>query len=347
VAKEHLYRINTIWTGASQGSTSSYDAYSREYVINIDGKPPFVGSADPTFRGDAALYNPEDLLLMALSACHMLSYLALCARAGIRVISYSDVATGKMAQKNGKIRFTEVILHPLVTIEAGDVLEKARSLHDNAHHVCFIANSVNFPVLHEAKMLVKTQQKFYTLDEYRELEETAEFINEYRDGEIVPIAGSTINRSQIKGNICAYFHTALRGKNAEVFISGLRLWIPRYRRGTYPDIMIIEEEPALTEGRNDEILNPVLIVEVLSKYSEDVNREDKFRFYRSIPQFREYVLVSQYKFLVAQYIKTESNDWLFQEYEGESAIVSFASVEVQMSMSDIYELVVFEIEESE
>ena len=347
MAKEHLYRINTIWTGASQGSTSSYDAYSREYVINIDGKPPFVGSADPTFRGDAALYNPEDLLLMALSACHMLSYLALCARAGIRVISYSDVATGKMAQKNGKIRFTEVILHPLVTIEAGDDLEKARSLHDNAHHVCFIANSVNFPVLHEAKMLVKTQQKFYTLDEYRELEETAEFINEYRDGEIVPIAGSTINRSQIKGNICAYFHTALRGKNAEVFISGLRLWIPRYRRGTYPDIMIIEEQPALTEGRNDEILNPVLIVEVLSKYSEDVNREDKFRFYRSIPQFREYVLVSQYEFLVAQYIKTESNDWLFQEYEGESAIVSFASVEVQMSMSDIYELVVFEIEESE
>ena len=347
MAKEHLYRINTIWTGASQGSTSSYDAYSREYVINIDGKPPFVGSADPTFRGDAALYNPEDLLLMALSACHMLSYLALCARAGIRVISYSDVATGKMAQKNGKIRFTEVILHPLVTIEAGDDLEKARSLHDNAHHVCFIANSVNFTVLHEAKMLVKTQQKFYTLDEYRELEETAEFINEYRDGEIVPIAGSTINRSQIKGNICAYFHTALRGKNAEVFISGLRLWIPRYRRGTYPDIMIIEEEPALTEGRNDEILNPVLIVEVLSKYSEDVNREDKFRFYRSIPQFREYVLVSQYEFLVAQYIKTESNDWLFQEYEGESAIVSFASVEVQMSMSDIYELVVFEIEESE
>ena len=238
-------------------------------------------------------------------------------------------------------------MHPLVTIEAGDDLEKARSLHDNAHHVCFIANSVNFPVLHEAKMLVKTQQKFYTLDEYRELEETAEFINEYRDGEIVPIAGSTINRSQIKGNICAYFHTALRGKNAEVFISGLRLWIPRYRRGTYPDIMIIEEEPALTEGRNDEILNPVLIVEVLSKYSEDVNREDKFRFYRSIPQFREYVLVSQYEFLVAQYIKTESNDWLFQEYEGESAIVSFASVEVQMSMSDIYELVVFEIEESE
>lgn len=191
-------------------------------------------------------------------------------------------------------------------------------------------------------MLVQSKQKNYTLDEYRELEETAEFINEYRDGKIVPIAGSTIDRSQIKGNIFAGLDTALRGKNAEVFISGLRLWIPRYRR-TYPDIMVIEGKPALTEGRNDEILNPVLIVEVLSKYSEDVNREDKFRFYRSIPEFREYVLVSQYQFLVAQYIKTESNEWLFREYEGESAIVSFASVEVQMSMSDIYELVVFEV----
>jgi organic hydroperoxide reductase OsmC/OhrA len=79
----------------------------------------------------------------------MLSYLALCARVGIRVISYSDAATGKMTQQDGKIRFTEVILHPLVTIESGDDLEKARSLHDRAHHVCFIANSVNFPVLNE------------------------------------------------------------------------------------------------------------------------------------------------------------------------------------------------------
>ena len=150
MSKEHLYRINTVWTGASQGATSSYDAYSREYAINIEGKPQFVGSADPTFLGDAALYNPEDLLLMALSACHMLSYLALCARAGIRVISYSDAATGKMAQKNGKIRFTEVSLHPIVKIEVGGDLEKARSLHENAHHVCYIANSVNFPVLHQA-----------------------------------------------------------------------------------------------------------------------------------------------------------------------------------------------------
>ena len=130
-------------------------------------------------------------------------------------------------------------------------------------------------------------------------------------------------------------------------MSDLRLWIPRYRRGTYPDVMVVEGELVCTEGRKDEILNPVLIVEVLSKSTKDFDREDKFRFYRSSPEFPEYVLVNQSEFLVAQYIKRESNKWLFREYEGESAIVSFASVEVQMSMLDIYELVVFETQETE
>jgi Uma2 family endonuclease len=191
-------------------------------------------------------------------------------------------------------------------------------------------------------MLVQSKQKVYTVDEYRELEETAEFINEYRDGKIVPIAGSTIDHSQIIGNIYAFLKYALRSKSARAF-SEFRLWIPRYRRGTYPDVMVVEGELVCTEGRKDEILNPVLIVEVLSKSTKDFDKEDKFRFYRSIPEFREYVLVNQSEFLVTQYIKTESNDWLFREYEGGSAIVSFASVEVQMSMSDIYELVVFEM----
>ncbi len=196
-------------------------------------------------------------------------------------------------------------------------------------------------------MLVQSKKKNYSPDEYRELEENAEFRNEYRDGEIVQMTGGSINHSQIIGNIYAFLKSALRGKNARPFMSDLRLWIPRYRRGTYPDVMVVEGELVCTEGRKDEILNPVLIVEVLSKSTKDFDREDKFRFYRSIPEFREYVLVNQSEFLVAQYIKTESNEWLFREYEGESAIVSFASVEVQMSMLDIYELVVFETQETE
>ena len=145
----HIYRVQTNWTGASQGATSDYKSYSREYTSTVEGKQPLLGSADPTFRGDASLYNPEELLVMSLSSCHMLSYLALCARAGIWVISYTDAAIGKMVCQDGKIRFTEVALHPQVTIESPDNLEAARELHHQAGEECFIANSVAFPVLHE------------------------------------------------------------------------------------------------------------------------------------------------------------------------------------------------------
>ena len=196
-------------------------------------------------------------------------------------------------------------------------------------------------------MSIQTQQRFYSLEDYRQLEETAEFRSEYRDGEIVPMTGGTINHNRIAVNICSFLKFALRGKTAEPFMSDLRLWIPRYRRGTYPDVMVIAGQPIFNEGRKDEVLNPILIVEVLSQSTEDFDRENKFRFYRSIPELREYVLVDQYEFLVEQYIKNESGQWLFQEYEGNVATVSFASVGVQMIMSDIYESVVFDTQEIE
>lgn len=195
-------------------------------------------------------------------------------------------------------------------------------------------------------MLVQTKQKFYTPDEYRQLEETAEFRNEYRDGEIVQMSGCTINHSRIIRNLSRVLGNLLDGQPYELFHNDLRLWIPRYRRGTYPDVMVIEGKPVFNDGRNDEILNPVLIVEVVSKSTKDFG-EDKFRFYRSIPQFREYVLINQSEFLVEQYIKTESNEWLFRESEGESATVSFASVGFKISMSEIYAKVVFETQETE
>jgi Uma2 family endonuclease len=196
-------------------------------------------------------------------------------------------------------------------------------------------------------MLVQNKEKFYSPDEYRELEENAEFRNEYRDGEIVQMTGGSINHSRIIRNLSRVLGNLLEGQPYELFHNDLRLWIPRYRRGTYPDVMVIEGEPVFNEGRSDEILNPMLIVEVLSKSTNNFDKEDKFRFYRSIPELREYVLVSQYEFLVEQYIKTESNEWLFREYEGETATVSFASVGVQMSMSEIYVKVVFETQETE
>jgi organic hydroperoxide reductase OsmC/OhrA len=152
MAREHHFAARLIWTGAAQGPIRDYDSYSRDYRIEVEGKPPLEGSSDPAFRGDAGRHNPEDLLVMALSACHMLSYLALCARAGIEVVAYEDQASGKMAIKDRRMRFVEVTLAPKVRIAAGD-LEKAEALHEEAHAACFIANSVNFPVLHMPTMI--------------------------------------------------------------------------------------------------------------------------------------------------------------------------------------------------
>lgn len=145
---EHHFSARLTWTGAAHGPVRDYDGYSREYRVEIDGKPPLTGSAAPPFRGSAALHNPEDLLVASLSACHCLSYLALCARAGIVVEAYEDDARGRMAfDREAKVmRFVEVELRPRVRLAGGADVERARALHERAHHECFIANSVNFPV---------------------------------------------------------------------------------------------------------------------------------------------------------------------------------------------------------
>jgi organic hydroperoxide reductase OsmC/OhrA len=148
--RPHRYAATLRWTGAAHGATTSYEHYDRTYVVEIDGKPDLTGSADAHFRGDRARHNPEDLLVASLSACHLLSYLALCARAGIAVVGYEDDARGEMTLIEGKIRFREVVLHPLVTIADPARIAEALALHVQAHAECFIANSVNFPVHHEA-----------------------------------------------------------------------------------------------------------------------------------------------------------------------------------------------------
>ena len=153
MSKSHHYDLKLRWTGAASGPTASYAGYSREYRIEIPGKPPITGSADPTFRGDPALANPEDMLVAALSACHMLSYLAVCALGKIKVISYEDAASGTMSEIGPqRSAFTEVVLRPRVVISADSDAAKAKALHDQAHKICFIANSVNFPVRHEPEI---------------------------------------------------------------------------------------------------------------------------------------------------------------------------------------------------
>ena len=148
--RPHRYAARVRWTGGASGPALDYATYSREYVVEIDGKPDLRGSADAHFRGDRTLHNPEDLLVAALSACHLLSYLAECTRAGIAVVAYDDDATGEMTLIDGKIRFREVMLRPRVAIADPARIDEAVALHERAHAECFIANSVNFPVRHEA-----------------------------------------------------------------------------------------------------------------------------------------------------------------------------------------------------
>jgi len=146
--REHLFRARTTWTGGRLGPTASYESYSREYTVEMDGKPTLTASAAKPYRGDEALHNPEDLLLAAVSACHMLSYLAECARAGVVVVAYEDECTATMTFKDGKMRIVEATLKPRVTVAPGTDVDKAEALHAPASDVCFIANSVNFPIHH-------------------------------------------------------------------------------------------------------------------------------------------------------------------------------------------------------
>ncbi|MGL3149972.1 OsmC family protein [Microbacterium sp. A82] len=148
---EHHYALTATWDGNLGTGTSGYRDYSRDVSIRVDGKPLLLASADKPFRGDPERWNPEDLLLAALSECHLLSYLHACVSAGVVVVSYRDSATGVMTEdgRSGGA-FTEVLLRPQVIVADASMIGAAERAHADAHRMCFIANSVNFPVRHEA-----------------------------------------------------------------------------------------------------------------------------------------------------------------------------------------------------
>lgn len=147
MGRKHDYRVTVTWTGNRGQGTSTYRAYARDHLIEAEGKPTIKGSADPHFHGDRTRWNPEELLLGALSACHKMSYLHFCAVFGVVVTDYVDHAEGTM-EEDGKDggRFTEVILRPHITITTDSDVDMAERLHHTAHEKCFIATSVNFPV---------------------------------------------------------------------------------------------------------------------------------------------------------------------------------------------------------
>ncbi len=145
--RDHVYEVGVSWVGNTGTGTADYRAYSRAHDILAPGKPPIHGSSDPAFRGDPSRWNPEELLVAALSACHQLWYLHLCARERLVVTSYEDSARGVMIENaDGSGEFASVVLQPRVTISPGCDVHRAAALHQEAHRMCFIANSVRFPV---------------------------------------------------------------------------------------------------------------------------------------------------------------------------------------------------------
>lgn len=182
----------------------------------------------------------------------------------------------------------------------------------------------------------------HSLEAYRQMEETAEGRREFRDGEIVEMIGGSLHHAQIIFNLGFALGLYLKEREFRLFTSELRLWIPEYRRGTYPDVMVIDGQPQLNAPRQDEVLNPCLIAEVLSPSTEAYDRGDKFLCYRTIPDLREYLLVSSTQMLIDHYVKTDAQQWLLQSYQSPTQSITLPTLDVQLEIADLYKNVTFE-----
>lgn len=193
-------------------------------------------------------------------------------------------------------------------------------------------------------MVIQTEKRYYTPEEYLTLEEKAVDKHEYRDGEIVLMTGGTTNHNQIALNFCRKFPLTIEDQDYYTYINDVRLWIPQYRLYTYPDVMVIKGKPIYEGTGTINVTNPLIIVEVLSKSTRDYDWTDKFTYYRSILEFTEYILIDQYRFYVAQYFKQEDGKWIFNDYQGGEAILKLASDDFEISFQDLYQRVDFELE---
>jgi Uma2 family endonuclease len=195
---------------------------------------------------------------------------------------------------------------------------------------------------------------YYSPEEYLELETAAEYRSEYHDGQIIPMAGGKPNHNQLAINLTSAINYNLRKKPYRVFMSDLCLWIPDCRLYTYPDVMIVQTPLVFAENRQDTIVNPLAIAEVLSERTakispcdddiassstEKCDRGDKFRMYRSIPSFQEYLLISQTAMQVEKFTKNDANQWVLSEYAGKEAKITFDSFEFAITLDEIYDRV--------
>lgn len=182
---------------------------------------------------------------------------------------------------------------------------------------------------------MQLQTHSYTKQEYLELEAAAEYKSEYRDGEIIPMTGGTTNHNEISGNFYSYLKFNLRQQKYRVYIADVRLWIPRHRIYTYPDVMLIRGEPIYADKGTTTVTNPVVIAEVLSPSTQNYDQGDKFTYYRSIPEMEEYILIFQQRYHLMQYVKTDAG-WLLSEYEEKDSVIKIAAVDLELELGDLY-----------
>lgn len=188
-------------------------------------------------------------------------------------------------------------------------------------------------------------ERYYSPEEYLEIEVKSEERHEYINGQIIPMTGGTPNHNKITGNFYAALNFALKRQPYNVFVTDQRLWIPQKRINTYPDVMVVAGELEFQEGRKDTLTNPIMIAEVLSKSTKSYDRDEKFAAYRTIGSFQEYLLIDQYTMHVEQYSKTDNNRWIFTEYEDADVTISLASIYFEISLFDIYDKVDFDAQD--
>ncbi|HQU84762.1 MAG TPA: Uma2 family endonuclease [Pyrinomonadaceae bacterium] len=185
------------------------------------------------------------------------------------------------------------------------------------------------------------KHKKYTPEEYLALEEKAEFRSEYVDGCIFKMAGGTESHIQISFNATKLFADKLRGK-CRAYQGEMKVWVEEAETYFYPDVTVVCGERKFHKGRRDIVENPILLVEVLSKSTEEYDKNEKFLTYKNIESFEEYVLISQNKPIVLQYIRQEDGDWKIKATIGLNSKVYFQSVNTEISLEEIYDLVEFE-----
>jgi Uma2 family endonuclease len=195
-------------------------------------------------------------------------------------------------------------------------------------------------------MLTTTETKYYTPEEYLALEETSEDKNEYRQGEIIPMVGATTNHNQIAGNFYRRFPLTINNQDYYTYMETVRLWLSDYSIYTYPDVMVIKGQPLYQGNSQSNVINPLIIVEVLSNSTQAYDRGDKFKFYRSLPTFQEYILIEQSSYSVERYYKQKDDQWLIDFVTGENAVLQLVSVDWQISFQDLYQRVTFDLAET-